>query len=60
MSFVIQVKIQITRISPVTPTGDLNKHKVAISTSLSLTENPNKHTFVISIRNCISLKMIMI
>ena len=52
--------MQNTRISPVTPTGDLNKHKVAISTSLSPTENLNRHKSVISIRNCISLKMILI
>ena len=34
--------------------GDLNKHKVATSTSMHLTGGPNKHKFVISISNCIS------
>ena len=34
--------------------GDLNKHKVAISTSMSPTGGPNKHKSVINISNCIS------
>ena len=41
-------------ISSVTPTEDLNKHKVAISTSLSHMRDPNKHKFVRSISNCMS------
>ena len=35
--------------------GDLNKHKVAISTSMSPMEDPNRHKSVISVSNCISL-----
>ena len=42
------------RISSVTPTGDLNKHKVAISTSMGHMGDPNKHKSVRSISNCIS------
>ena len=42
-------------MSSVNPTGDLNKHKVAISTSMSPTGDPNKHKSVVSISNCISL-----
>ena len=34
--------------------GDLNKHKVAISTSMSHMGDPNKHKSVRSISNCIS------
>ena len=40
------------RISSVTPTGDLNKRKVAISTSMSHMGDPNKHKSVRSISNC--------
>ena len=43
----------LIRISSVT-TGDLNKHKVAISASISHMGDPNKFKFVISINNCIS------
>ena len=42
------------KISPVTPTGDLNKHKVVISTSMSHMGDPNKLKSVIRISNCIS------
>ena len=41
-------------ISSVTPTRDLNKHKVSISTSMSHMRDPNKHKSVRSISNCIS------
>ena len=41
-------------MSSVTPTGDLNKHKIAISTSMSHMGDPNKHKSVRSISNCIS------
>ena len=41
------------RISSITSTGDLNKHKVAISTSMNHMGDPNKHKFVRSISNCI-------
>ena len=41
-------------ISSVTPMEDLNKHKVAISTSMSHMRDPNKHKFVRSISNCMS------
>ena len=34
--------------------GDLNKHKVAISTSMSFMGDPNKHKSVISLSNYIS------
>ena len=34
--------------------GDLNKHKVAISTSMSHIEDPNKHKSVRSISNYIN------
>ena len=42
------------RISSITPTGDLNKHKVATSTSMSSMGDPNKPKSVIGISNYIS------
>ena len=42
------------RISSITPTGDLNKHKVAISTSKSHMGDPYKHKSIRSISNYIS------
>ena len=44
----------LIRINSVTPTRDLNKRKVAISTSMSHMGDPNEHKSVISISNCIS------
>ena len=41
-------------INSVTPTGDLNKHKVTISTSMSHMRDPRKHKSVRSISNCMS------
>ena len=43
------------RISSVTPTGDLNKHKVVISTSMSHMGDPNKHKSVRSIYECMQI-----
>ena len=42
------------RISSVTPKGDLNKHKVATSISMSSMGDSNKHKSVICISNYIS------
>ena len=42
-------------ISSITPTGDLNKCKSAISTSMRPTEDRNKYKSTISTSMCISL-----
>ena len=44
-----------TSISSITPTGDLNKYKSVISTSMCLTGDLNKYEYVISTSRCISL-----
>ena len=55
ISYVVPMGTSEKRINSVTPTGDLNKHKVSISTSMSPVGDPNKHKSIISISNCISL-----
>ena len=44
-----------TSINSVTPTGDLNKHKSVISTSMCPTGDLNKYESAISTSRCISL-----
>ena len=44
-----------TNISSVTPTGDLNKYKSVISTSMCPTGDLNKYESAISTGRCISL-----
>ena len=44
-----------TSINSITPTGDLNKYKSAISISKCPMGDLNKYKFVISTRTCISL-----
>ena len=46
-----------TSISSVTPTGDLNKYKFVISTSMCSTRDLNKYEFTISTSRCISCYM---